>query len=74
MRYRGWQFKVALTAFAISFVTLGFLGLQPASDTVRDASRFFTGIYFAFFILMPLYTSQERTKPVPERVVYHGHE
>jgi ubiquinol-cytochrome c reductase cytochrome b subunit len=74
IRYRGWQFKVALTAFAISFVALGFLGLQPASNAVRDASRFFTVVYFAFFILMPLYTSRERTRPVPERVVYHGHE
>ena len=26
IRYRGWQFKVALAAFAVSFVALGFLG------------------------------------------------
>jgi ubiquinol-cytochrome c reductase cytochrome b subunit len=27
-----------------------------------------TMVYFAFFILMPIYTSIEKTKPVPERV------
>jgi len=25
-------------------------------------------IYFAFFLLMPIYTSIEKTKPVPERL------
>ena len=25
-------------------------------------------IYFAFFLLMPIWTSMEKTKPVPERV------
>jgi len=74
IRYRGWQFKVALAAFAVSFVALGYLGLQPATQLVNQAARVFTIIYFAFFLLMPLYTSRERTKPVPERVVYHGHE
>jgi len=74
IRYRGWQFKVALWALVISFVALGALGLQPATPLVNTGARVFTIIYFAVFLLMPLYTSRERTKPVPERVVYHGHE
>jgi len=74
IRYRGWQFKVALGALVISFVALGALGLQPATPLVNTGARVFTIIYFAVFLLMPLYTSRERTKPVPERVVYHGHE
>ncbi|MBN8280248.1 MAG: cytochrome bc complex cytochrome b subunit, partial [Gammaproteobacteria bacterium] len=75
IRYRGWQFKVALGLFAVSFVALGFLGLQPATEKVYVyAARFFAVIYFAFFLLMPVYTARERTRPVPERVVYHGHE
>ena len=74
IRYRGWQFKVALAALAISFVALGVLGLQPATPLVNTGARIFTIIYFAVFLLMPLYTARERTKPVPERVVYHGHE
>ncbi len=75
IRYRGWEFKLALTLFAISFVALGYLGLQPATELIFVyAARFFTIIYFAFFLLMPIYTARERTKPVPERVVYHGHQ
>ena len=73
IRYRGWQFKVALTVFVISFIALGYLGLQPATDPIFVwAARLFTALYFGFFIFMPLYTARESTKPVPERVVYHG--
>jgi ubiquinol-cytochrome c reductase cytochrome b subunit len=31
-------------------------------------AQIFTGLYFAFFLLMPIYTKLEQTKPVPERV------
>jgi len=27
--------------------------------------------YFAFFLLMPLYTKWDRVKPVPTRVTFH---
>ena len=73
IRYRGWTYKVALATFAVSFVALGYLGLQPATEKVYVyAARLFSALYFAFFLLMPFYTSAERTKPVPERVVYHA--
>ncbi len=73
IRYRGWQFKVALVVFAISFVALGYLGLQPATEAIFVyAARLFTVLYFAFFLLMPFYTHFEKTKPVPERVTFHG--
>jgi ubiquinol-cytochrome c reductase cytochrome b subunit len=68
IRYRGWTFKVALFGFAISFLALGYLGLMPVSDTYTLLARVFTFLYFAFFIFMPLYTSLENPKPVPERV------
>jgi ubiquinol-cytochrome c reductase cytochrome b subunit len=71
IRYRGWTFKVAVALFAISFVALGYLGLQPVSVESTLASRFFATIYFLFFLLMPFYTRMERTKPVPDRVTYH---
>ena len=72
IRYRGWIFKVALTTFAISFVALGYLGLQPAVEPFVTITRIFTVLYFAFFLFMPVYTSLEKTKPVPDRVVYHS--
>ncbi|MCC5794910.1 MAG: cytochrome bc complex cytochrome b subunit [Chromatiales bacterium] len=69
IRYRGWEFKVALGVFVVSFIALGWLGLQPATEAIYIyAARFFTALYFAFFIFMPLYTARERTRPVPERL------
>lgn len=71
IRYRGWTFKVALTVFAVSFVALGYLGLQPAVEPYVSITRVFTALYFGFFILMPIYTRFEKTRPVPERVTWH---
>src|SRR5271170_2925143 len=73
MRYRGWISRTALALFALSFVALGFLGLQPAEGLYVVLARIFAVIYFAFFWLMPIYTKLDPVKPVPERVVYHAH-
>jgi ubiquinol-cytochrome c reductase cytochrome b subunit len=73
MRYRGWMSRTALTLFVISFVALGFLGLQPAQGVYVVLARIFAVIYFAFFWLMPLYTKLDPVKPVPDRVLYHAH-
>jgi ubiquinol-cytochrome c reductase cytochrome b subunit len=68
MRYKGWLSRVALTLFAISFLALGYLGLQPAEGTYVIAARLFAVLYFAFFWLMPLYSKLEAVKAVPERI------
>lgn len=68
IRYKGPIFKVALTLFAVSFLVLGYLGTQAPSTTVNQIARVATIVYFAFFLLMPLYSTFEKTKPVPERV------
>jgi ubiquinol-cytochrome c reductase cytochrome b subunit len=73
IRYRGPLFKFFLYSFAISFLALGFLGLQPATPGYTMAARFFAVVYFAYFLLMPWYTSIDKTKPVPTRVTYHAH-
>ncbi|MGC3982667.1 MAG: cytochrome bc complex cytochrome b subunit [Steroidobacteraceae bacterium] len=73
IRYRGWIYKTALTIFVISFVSLGYLGLNQATTTNTYLSRVFSVLYFLFFILMPWYTKLDKTKPVPERVTYHDH-
>ncbi|MEM7433247.1 MAG: cytochrome bc complex cytochrome b subunit [Pseudomonadota bacterium] len=69
IRYRGWMYKTALTLFLISCVALGWLGLKPAGGGYLLAARIFTVIYFAYFVFMPYYTTIDKTKPVPERVV-----
>jgi len=68
IRYRGWMYKSALTIFVISFVSLGWLGLQPADGVYVMWARIFSFLYFMFFLLMPYYTSIDKTKPVPDRV------
>jgi ubiquinol-cytochrome c reductase cytochrome b subunit len=72
IRYRGWTYKAALTVFVISFLMLGWLGLQPAEGLYVLLARIFSVLYFAFFLLMPYYTAREKTRPVPDRVVYHA--
>ena len=47
----------------------GWLGTQPASGAFVLAARIFSVVYFAFFLLMPYYTTIDKTKPVPDRVV-----
>ena len=71
IRYRGWIYKSALSIFVVTFFVLGWLGTQPADPIYVLAARVFSVLYFAFFILMPYYTTIDKTKPVPERVVYH---
>jgi ubiquinol-cytochrome c reductase cytochrome b subunit len=68
IRYRGAIFKRALFLFVISFIALGYLGTQPATPTATLFARFFTSIYFGFFLLMPVYTRWEKAKPVPQRL------
>ena len=68
IRYRGAIFKRAVFLFVISFVALGYLGTQPAAGIAVLFARFFTLIYFGFFLLMPIYTRWEKPKPVPKRL------
>lgn len=68
IRYRGPLYKSALTLFAVSFIALGYLGTQPATPILTLYARIFASIYFAFFLLMPIYTKLDKAQPVPERV------
>jgi len=68
IRYRGPKFKIALTLFVIAFIGLGVLGILPASPLYTLIAQILSAVYFAFFLLMPWYTRNDSTKPVPERV------
>ncbi len=72
IRYRGWIGKLALTLFVTSFIMLGWLGMQPVESIYVILARIFSIIYFGFFLLMPYYTAIDKTKPEPDRVVFHG--
>jgi ubiquinol-cytochrome c reductase cytochrome b subunit len=72
-RYRPLTWKIALAIFVISFIALGYLGLQPAEGVYVLLARIFMGLYFAFFLLMPFYTRGESTARVPDRVTFSSH-
>ena len=53
IRYRGWIYKMALSLFVLSFISLGVLGVLPAEGIYVLLTRISALFYFAFFILMP---------------------
>jgi ubiquinol-cytochrome c reductase cytochrome b subunit len=81
-RYKGCLTQIAIYSFAISFLLLGYLGAIPPGGYFmgnlihhkiswlenNDVAQYLTMVYFAFFVLMPIYTSIEKTKPEPDRV------
>jgi ubiquinol-cytochrome c reductase cytochrome b subunit len=85
IRYRGPLFKSFFAAFIISFLILGYLGVEPTNvwgefpkgvpffggDYIATwVARVLTAVYFAFFLLMPWYSAVDKEKPVPQRVNY----
>ncbi len=68
IRYRGNTYKAALAAFTVAFVMLTFLGTQPSTPLYTLLAQIGMFVYFAFFLLMPWYTANEKTKPLPKRV------
>ena len=68
IRYRSPIYKWVLGVFVVSFVMLGWLGVQPVTPLNVFLARVFTVLYFAFFVLMPWYTSIGKFKEVPERL------
>jgi len=68
IRYRGPLYKGALAIFLVSFFILGYLGMLAPTPGRTLVSQICTIIYFAFFLLMPIYTSLDKCKAEPERV------
>lgn len=68
IRYKGILFKFAVFIFVVSFMGLAYLGMKPPTPTLTMWARVGSVIYFAFFLLMPIYSVLDRTKPVPERL------
>jgi len=71
-RYRGNMTKVMLVLFTASFLILGVLGVKAPTPARTLLAQICTIIYFGFFLFMPIWTSMEKTKPVPERVTMDG--
>ncbi len=68
IRYRGPLYKGFLAAFVVSFLILGYLGMLGPTPLRTIVAQICSVIYFAFFLLMPIYSSLDRCKPEPDRV------
>ncbi len=68
IRYKGRFSRVALGMLLSSFVLLGYLGMQEWTPIYQGLAQMATLLYFAYFLLMPLYTRLEKCSPVPTRV------
>ena len=68
IRYRGPIFKTALTIFVICFFILGYLGVLPPTPVRTAVAQVCSVLYFAFFLLMPIYSKIDKCKPEPDRV------
>ena len=71
-RYRGNITKVMLVVFVASFLILGVLGVKAPTPERTFLAQICSIIYFGFFLFMPIWTSLDKTKPVPERVTMDG--
>jgi ubiquinol-cytochrome c reductase cytochrome b subunit len=71
-RYRGNITKVMLVVFTASFLILGVLGVKSPTESRTVLTQICTIIYFAFFLFMPVWSSMDKVKPVPQRVTMDG--
>jgi ubiquinol-cytochrome c reductase cytochrome b subunit len=68
IRYKGPIFKTAVAIFVICFLVLGYLGMLAPTPLRTLLSQICTLLYFAFFLLMPIYSQLDKCKPEPERL------
>jgi ubiquinol-cytochrome c reductase cytochrome b subunit len=68
IRYRCTAHTVNLIQFAICFIILGVLGTLPATPLNNMIGTIASFGYFGFFVAIWIYSKNEKTQPVPERV------
>jgi len=68
IRYRRWPYKLMLSLFAMTFVVLGWLGMQAGSELQKLTAQILTGFYFFYFVWLFFYSRNETYHEVPERI------
>lgn len=68
VRYRCGFHKWSIAGFVVTFVLLGWVGATPQTDMKTIISQICTVTYFMFFVLLFVYSKNEKTKPLPERL------
>jgi ubiquinol-cytochrome c reductase cytochrome b subunit len=70
IRYKGTWYKILLGAFTIAFIRLGMLGMAEGTPAETWEMRFWTLVYFMFFVLLFFMSPGGKTKPLPDRVTH----
>ena len=73
IRYRPQLHKYIHGVFVVSFVILGYLGIQPPSPVFEKISQVCTIYYLGFFLAMPFWSRLGTFKSVPTRVTFESH-
>jgi ubiquinol-cytochrome c reductase cytochrome b subunit len=73
IRYRPKFHKYIYGVFVVTFVILGYLGIQAPSPVGEKVSQIGTLIYFGFFLAMPWWSKMGEFKQVPKRVTFVAH-
>ncbi len=73
IRYRPDFHKYIYGVFVVSFIILGYLGIQPPSPVFEKISQICTIYYLGFFLAMPFWSQLGEFKPVPSRVTFQSH-
>ena len=73
IRYRPTWHKTIYLVFGASFLTLGYLGTLPPTETKTLVSQVCTLLYYSFVLLMPWWSAAGTFKKVPDRVTFHPH-
>jgi len=68
IKFRCTAHTVNLAQFVICFIALGVLGTLPSTPVYNLIGTIATFGYFGFFLALWVYSKNEKTKPVPERV------
>lgn len=54
IRYKGTISRIAVVVFAAAFIILGILGVKAPTPARTFLAQLCTGLYFAYFVLMPI--------------------
>lgn len=73
IRYRPQFHKYIYGVFIVSFVILGYLGIEPPSPVFEKISQVCTIYYLGFFLAMPFWSKLGTFKQVPTRVTFESH-
>jgi ubiquinol-cytochrome c reductase cytochrome b subunit len=73
IRYRPQFHKYIYGVFVVTFIILGYLGIQAPSPIGEKVSQIGTLIYFGFFLAMPWWSKMGEFKQVPKRVTFVAH-